>query len=152
MSKWEKLNVYLPPTVDPNETQKRSEYDLIFTYLGALDNTYETIRSQILASVEMPDFDSMVAQIQQEKSRQALMNPQTPIDTEIAPSEPHFPTLIRQPRRRGPQPTTSATTISEQGTNQMVAGSSIRISGHREPGWSVEVLGEGEATLGSSVG
>jgi hypothetical protein len=30
MSKWEELNVYLPPTVDPNETQKISEYDLIF--------------------------------------------------------------------------------------------------------------------------
>jgi gag-polypeptide of LTR copia-type len=63
MSKWEELNVYLPPTVDPNETQKRSEHDLIFTCLGALDNTYEAIRSQILASAEMPDFDSVVARI-----------------------------------------------------------------------------------------
>jgi hypothetical protein len=61
MSKWEELNVYLPPTVDPNENQQRSEHDLIFTYLGALDNTYEVIRSQILASAKMPDFDSVVA-------------------------------------------------------------------------------------------
>jgi hypothetical protein len=82
MSKWEELNVYLPPTVNPNENQKRSEHDLIFTYLGALDNTYEAIRSQILASAEMPDFDSVVARIQQDESRRTLMNPQAPTDTD----------------------------------------------------------------------
>jgi hypothetical protein len=76
MTKWEELNVYLPPTTDPIETQNRSEYDLIFLYLGALDSTYEAIRSQILASAEMPEFDSVVARIQQEESRRALMNPQ----------------------------------------------------------------------------
>jgi hypothetical protein len=145
MSKWEELNVYLPPTVDPNENQKRSEHDLIFTYLGALDNTYEAIRSQILASAEMPDFDSVVARIQQEESRRTLMNPRHLPTPTTAPSEPHFPILTRQPRRRGPQPTTGATTASEQGTNQTVAGSSIRISGRRDLGWSVEVLGEGDS-------
>ncbi|XP_078148487.1 uncharacterized protein LOC144543910 [Carex rostrata] len=82
MSKWEELNVYLPPTTDPNETQKRSEQDLIFTYLGALDTTYEAIRSQILASAEMPTFDDVVARIQQEESRRALMNPQPATNTE----------------------------------------------------------------------
>jgi gag-polypeptide of LTR copia-type len=82
MSKWEELNVYLPPTTDPNETQKRSEQDLIFTYLGALDTTYEVIRSQILASAEMPNFDDVVARIQQEESRRALMNPQPPTNTD----------------------------------------------------------------------
>ena len=43
MSKWEELNIYLPPTTDPNETQKRAKQDLIFTYLGALDPSYEAI-------------------------------------------------------------------------------------------------------------
>jgi Integrase core domain len=75
MSKWEELNVYLPPTTDPTEIQKRSEQDLIFTYLGALDTSYESIRSQILASAEMPSFDDVVARIEQEQSRRALMNP-----------------------------------------------------------------------------
>lgn len=46
MSKWEELNIYLPPTTDPIETQKRVEQDLIFTYLGALDPSYDAIRSQ----------------------------------------------------------------------------------------------------------
>jgi hypothetical protein len=64
MTKWEELNVYLPPTTDPIKTQKRSEYDLIFLYLGALDSTNEAIRSQILDSTEMPEFDSVVARIQ----------------------------------------------------------------------------------------
>jgi hypothetical protein len=43
-------------------------HDLIFTYLGALDSIYEAIRSQILTSTEMPEFDSVVARIQQEES------------------------------------------------------------------------------------
>jgi hypothetical protein len=46
MSKWEELNIYLPPTSDPNEIQQRTEQDLIFTYLGALVPSYEAIRSQ----------------------------------------------------------------------------------------------------------
>jgi hypothetical protein len=69
MSKWEELNIYLPPTTDPNVIQKRTEQDLIFTYLGALDPSYEAIRSQILASPEMPSFDDVVARIEQEQSR-----------------------------------------------------------------------------------
>jgi hypothetical protein len=55
---------------------------LIFTYFGALDSTYEAIRSQILALAEMPEFDSVVAQIQQEESRRALMNPQVTATTD----------------------------------------------------------------------
>jgi hypothetical protein len=57
MSKWEELNIYPPPTSDPNEIQQRTEQDLTFTYLGALDPSYEAIRSQILASAEMLSFD-----------------------------------------------------------------------------------------------
>jgi hypothetical protein len=75
MLKWEELNVYLPPTIDPNESQKRVEQDLIFTYLGALEPSYEAIRLQILTSAEMPKFDDVVARIQQEESRRVLMNP-----------------------------------------------------------------------------
>lgn len=77
VSKWEELNTYLPPTTDPAEIQKRSEHDLIFTYLGALDASYEAVRSQVLLSTEMPSFDDVVATIEQEESRRTLMNPQS---------------------------------------------------------------------------
>jgi hypothetical protein len=89
MSKWEELNIYLPPTSIPLETQKRVEQDLIFTYLGALDSSYDAIRSQILASTEMPSFDDIVARIDQEESRRALMNPQLSENQESSAFQVH---------------------------------------------------------------
>jgi hypothetical protein len=99
MSKREELNVYLPPTTDPIETQKRSEMDLIFTYLGALDSSYEPIRSQILASADMPSFDDVVARIEQEQSRRALMNPQLTAESE---NNKAFNTKFSNPNPRDP--------------------------------------------------
>jgi hypothetical protein len=102
MSKWEELNIYLPPTSDPNEIQKRTEQDLTFTYLGALDPSYEAIRSQILASAEMPSFDDVVARIKQEQSRRSLMNPPQAETTE----NQAFKTLhTPNPNPRGPTKT-----------------------------------------------
>jgi gag-polypeptide of LTR copia-type len=100
MSKWEELNIYLPPTSDPIETQKRVEQDLIFTYLGALDPSYDAIRSQILASTEMPSFDDIVARIDQEESRRVLMNPRLSENQEntafqVQNSKPNFRDLAK---------------------------------------------------------
>jgi gag-polypeptide of LTR copia-type len=81
-SKWEELQTYLPPTTDPIEAQKRIEQDLIFTYLRALDSSYETARSQILLLTEMSSFDDVIAIIDQEETRRTLMNPQAPELTE----------------------------------------------------------------------
>jgi gag-polypeptide of LTR copia-type len=89
ISKWEELNMYLPPTSDPLETQKRVEQDFIFTYLGALDSSYDTIRSQILASTEIPSFDDIVARIDQEESRRALMNPRLSKNQESSAFQVH---------------------------------------------------------------
>jgi gag-polypeptide of LTR copia-type len=83
VSKWEELNLYLPPTTDPIEIQKRNEMDLIFTYLGALDGSYDAIRAQILNSNEMPSFDDVVARVGQEESRRQLMNSQAPESQDI---------------------------------------------------------------------
>jgi gag-polypeptide of LTR copia-type len=101
MTKWEELNVYLPPTIDLIETQKRSEHDLIFLYPGALDSTYEAIRSQILASAEMPEFDSVVARIQQEESRRAMMNPQVTVTTDNRACRTSFPNPNPTARAKG---------------------------------------------------
>jgi hypothetical protein len=81
-SKWEELQIYLPPTTDPIEAQKRIEHDLIFTYLGALDSSYEAARSQILLSTEIPSFDDVIAIIDQEETRRTLMSSQVPESTE----------------------------------------------------------------------
>lgn len=57
----------LPPTTDTTKIQKRIDQDLIYTYQGALDSSYEAIRpSQILVSAEMPCFEDVVATIDQE--------------------------------------------------------------------------------------
>jgi gag-polypeptide of LTR copia-type len=101
MTKWEELNVYLPQTTGLTKTQKRSEHDLIFMYLGALDSTYEAIRSQILASAEMPEFDSVVARIQQEESRRALMNPQVTATTDNRAFRTSFSNLNLIARAKG---------------------------------------------------
>jgi gag-polypeptide of LTR copia-type len=83
VSKWEELNFYLPPTTDPIEIQKRNKMDLIFTYLGALDGSYDAIRAQILNSNEMPSFDDVVARVGQEESQRQLMNSQAPESQDI---------------------------------------------------------------------
>jgi hypothetical protein len=60
-------------------------------YLGALDSTYEAIRLQILGSAEMLEFDNVVARIQQEESRRALMNPQVTVTTNNRAFRTSFP-------------------------------------------------------------
>ena len=105
MSKWEELNIYLPPTTDPNEIQKRTEHDLIFTYLGALDPSYEAVRSQILASVEMPSFDDVVSRIEQEQSRRSLMNSH---QSETTENQAFKTNHNRNPNPRGPAKTKGA--------------------------------------------
>jgi hypothetical protein len=79
--KWEELQIYLPPTTNPIEEQKRTEQDLIFAYLGVLDSSYETTRSQILLSTEISIFDDVIAIIDQDEIRCTLMNSQAPKPT-----------------------------------------------------------------------
>jgi hypothetical protein len=52
--KLEELKLYFPPTTDPKEIQMRAERDEIYLYLSGLDSSYESIRSHILLSVDLP--------------------------------------------------------------------------------------------------
>lgn len=81
LTRWEELQLYLPPTTDPEEIQRRAEQDLIYTYLGGLDSSYEVIKSQIPCSTELPSIDSVMATIQREETQRANMNTQTDSDT-----------------------------------------------------------------------
>jgi Reverse transcriptase (RNA-dependent DNA polymerase)/Integrase core domain/gag-polypeptide of LTR copia-type/GAG-pre-integrase domain len=80
--KWEELQMYLPETENPEEIHKRNEHELIYTYLGALDSSFEPIRAQILSSAEMPTFDDVVLRVEQEDTRRRLMNPSFATNTE----------------------------------------------------------------------
>ncbi|XP_078160139.1 uncharacterized protein LOC144555617 [Carex rostrata] len=81
LTRWEELQIYLPPTADPEEIQKRAEQDLIYTYLGGLDSSYEAIKSQILSSPELPSIDSVMATIEREETRRSNMNAHNTSDT-----------------------------------------------------------------------
>jgi gag-polypeptide of LTR copia-type len=95
-SKWEELQIYLPPITDPIEAQKRIEQDLIFTYFGALDSSYETARSQILLSTEIPSFDDVIAIIDQEETRRTLMSSQVPesIENKSFQAQQTYPNFV----------------------------------------------------------
>jgi hypothetical protein len=71
--KLEELKMYLPPTIDLKEIQKRAETDEIYLYLSGLDSSYESIRSHILLSTDLPSFKTVVAMIQREEASQRGM-------------------------------------------------------------------------------
>ncbi|KAJ4753730.1 01P13-1 [Rhynchospora pubera] len=73
-AKFDELDEYLPPTDDPIEIQKRQSYDRIYIYLGGLDDSYDALRSQILASDPLPSFAEVVAKIHNEDSRRVAMH------------------------------------------------------------------------------
>ncbi|XP_048233429.1 uncharacterized protein LOC8288715 isoform X3 [Ricinus communis] len=74
LTRWEELQNYLPPSNDPEELQRRAEQDLIYTYLGGLDSSYESLRSQILLISRLPSIDAVIATIQHEETRRNTMN------------------------------------------------------------------------------
>jgi ABC-type uncharacterized transport system ATPase subunit len=79
-AKFEELKVYLPPTSNPIEIQKRREFDEIYTYLSGLDSSNEAVRSQILSSPTPLNFTSIVATIQREDSRRhGMVSPIRPL-------------------------------------------------------------------------
>jgi hypothetical protein len=65
-AKYEELKLYIPPTIDLNVLQEREETDRVYTFLAALDSSYEPIRAQILLSTEKLSFDSVTALVRQE--------------------------------------------------------------------------------------
>jgi len=73
-SKYQELKIYRPITTDLMVLQERDELDQIYTFLDALDSSYESIRAQILNSTEKLTFTGVTARIQQEESRRGAMN------------------------------------------------------------------------------
>jgi hypothetical protein len=82
-AKYEELKLYRPPTTDLNVLQEREETNRVYTFLAALDSSYEPIRAQILLSTEKLSFDSVTALVRQEATRRVAMasdsNPKAPV-------------------------------------------------------------------------
>ncbi|XP_078179596.1 uncharacterized protein LOC144573717 [Carex rostrata] len=73
IAKYEELKLYRPPTTDLSVLQEREEMDKIYTFLAALDSSYEAVRAQILLSKEKLIFDDVTARIRQEATRRVAM-------------------------------------------------------------------------------
>jgi hypothetical protein len=73
-SKYQELKVYRPFTTDLAVLQERDELDQIYTFLDALDLSYDSIRAQILNNMERLTFAGVTARIQQEESRRVAMS------------------------------------------------------------------------------
>jgi hypothetical protein len=65
--------MYLLPTTDLKEIQKRAERGEIYLYLSGLDSSYESIRSHILLSADLPSFKIVMDMIQREEARRRGM-------------------------------------------------------------------------------
>jgi hypothetical protein len=68
-SKYEELNLYRPHTTDLSVIREREETDRVYTFLGALDSSYEVIRAQILLSTDKLSFEEVTTRIRQEAAR-----------------------------------------------------------------------------------
>jgi gag-polypeptide of LTR copia-type len=73
-SKYQELKLYRPVTTDLSVLQERDELDQIYTFLDALDSSYDSIQAQILNNTERLTFAGVTARIQQEESRRVAMN------------------------------------------------------------------------------
>eukprot|EP00257_Ricinus_communis_P014733 XP_015572484.1 DEAD-box ATP-dependent RNA helicase 56 [Ricinus communis] len=49
--------------------------DLVYTYLGGLDSSYESFRSQILLAINLPKIDEVIVSVQREETQRNTMNP-----------------------------------------------------------------------------
>ncbi|XP_026377919.1 uncharacterized protein LOC113272272 [Papaver somniferum] len=72
---WDELNTYRPHTTDAKILLKRVEEDKIFDVLSSLTSEYESLRSTILMSAELPSLSSVCATVQREETRKKVTNP-----------------------------------------------------------------------------
>jgi hypothetical protein len=68
------LKFYQPPITDLTILKEKDETDRVYTFLAALDSSYEAIRAQIFLSTEKLTFDDVTTLIRQETTRRAAMN------------------------------------------------------------------------------
>jgi gag-polypeptide of LTR copia-type len=72
-AKFEELKLYRHPTTDLSMLQEREETDRVYTFLVALNSSYEAIRTQILLSTDKLTFDGVTALVRQEATRRVAM-------------------------------------------------------------------------------
>jgi hypothetical protein len=72
--------------------RERKETDRVYTFLGALDSSYEVIRVQILLSTDKLSFEEVTSRIRQEAARRVAMgtSDQNPKSEAHAFSVHHF--------------------------------------------------------------
>ncbi|XP_026432417.1 uncharacterized protein LOC113329806 [Papaver somniferum] len=73
--KWDELDTYRPHTTDAKIILKRVEEDKFFDVLSSLKPEYESLRSTILMSTELPSLSNVCATVQREETRKKVMNP-----------------------------------------------------------------------------
>jgi hypothetical protein len=74
--KRDKLRIYRPLTSDLQEIHKRQQQDEIFAFLVCLDSSYEVVRSQNLLMPELPSYDEIMAMVEDEETKKAVMSSQ----------------------------------------------------------------------------
>jgi len=72
-SKYEELKLYRPHTTVMSVIREREETNRVYTFMGALDSSYEVIRAQILLSTNKLSFEKVIARIRQEAARRVAM-------------------------------------------------------------------------------
>jgi hypothetical protein len=80
--KRDEIKVYRPTTGDLDELKRREEQDEIFIFLAKLDDSYESVRSQILLSIDLPPLDEVAAMIEGEETRRKVMGHHTSANLE----------------------------------------------------------------------
>jgi hypothetical protein len=74
--KRDELRIYRPLTSHLQEIHKRQQQDDVFIFLACLDSSYEVVRSRILLMHELPSYDEVVAMVEGEETRRAVMSSQ----------------------------------------------------------------------------
>jgi hypothetical protein len=97
-AKYEELKIYRPYTTDLNVIREREETYRVYTFLAALDPSYEAIRAQILLSTEKLSFDEVTSHIRQEATRRVAM---AATDSNPKPEAHAFSAQRLQDGRRG---------------------------------------------------
>jgi hypothetical protein len=72
-AKYDELKIYHPHITDLNVIREREETDRVYTFLVALDLSYEVVRAQILQSTEKLSFDEVTSRVRQEATRRVVM-------------------------------------------------------------------------------
>ncbi|XP_026416018.1 uncharacterized protein LOC113311392 [Papaver somniferum] len=98
--KWDELDTYRPHTTDARTLLKRVEEDKIFDVLSSLKPEYESLRSTILMSADLPSLSSVCATVHREETRKKVMNPVSKCTVDLDAAESSALLSSRDDKRR----------------------------------------------------